>query len=66
MIFSIESSFCALSTRFEPLYTNIYLTELINGAVSPYEFRLKIYGATSVQLSSVKLVVRGDQKVLPI
>ncbi len=48
MLFIIESSFRVLSTRFEPLYMNMYHIGLSDGAVSPYALRLKIYGATFV------------------
>ncbi len=50
MLFTIESSFCALSTCFEPLYTNMYLIGPSDGAVSRYALRLKIYEATSVKM----------------
>ncbi len=52
MLFAIviDSLFYALSTHFEPLYTNIYLIGPSDGAVSWYTFRLEIYGATSVRI----------------
>ncbi len=48
MLFSIESSFHALSTCFEPLYMNMYLIGRSNDTVSRYVLRLEIYGTTSV------------------
>ncbi len=38
----------ALSTRFEPLYTNMYHKGTSDGAVSRYPLRLEIYGTISV------------------
>ncbi len=43
-----RSSFRTLSTRFEPLYTNMYLISPSDGTVSHYTCKLEIYGATSV------------------
>ncbi len=48
MIFTVESSFHALLTRYELLYTNMYLIGPSDGAVSHYALRLEIYGTTFV------------------
>ncbi len=50
MLFNIESLSHTLSTRFEPLYTNMYHIDLSDGAVSCYVPRLEIYGAIYVNL----------------
>ncbi len=52
MLFITESSFNALSTHFEPLYTHMYLVGPSNGTVLLYTPRLKIYWPTSVVLFS--------------
>ncbi len=46
--FTIKSSFCTLLPHFEPLYMNMYLIGLSDGAVSHYALRFEIYRATSV------------------
>ncbi len=48
MLFTTESSFHALLTRVELLYTNMHPVGLLDGAVSHYTFRLEIYGTTSI------------------
>ncbi len=48
MLFTIETSFNALSTHFEPLYTNLFLASPSDGAVSHYTLQLEIYGTTTV------------------
>ncbi len=53
-LFTSESSFRALSTRFEPLYTNMYLIGPSDGAVSHYALKLEIYRATSVHISRLE------------
>ncbi len=66
MLFTIKSSFHALSTCFEPLYTNMYLIGPSDGAMSPYALRLEIYAATFVY--SANMVGRHGQNLhtLPI
>ncbi len=55
-LFTTESSFHALSTRFEPLYTNMYLIGPSDGAVSRYTLIFKIDRATSVILKILCIV----------
>ncbi len=54
-LFNIEKLSCALSTRFEPLYTNMYHIDPSDGAVLRYALTLKIYGVTSVYRSQMSL-----------
>ncbi len=56
LIFTIGSSFRALSTHFEPLYTNMYLIGPSDGTVSHHMLKLEIYGTTSVIPDSTSLV----------
>ncbi len=48
MLFTVESSFHAFSTHFEPLYTNMYLIGGSDGAVLHSTLGLEIYEATYV------------------
>ncbi len=48
MLFTIKNLFHTLSPCFEPLYTNKYLTGLLDSTVSHYTLRLEIHVATFV------------------
>ncbi len=47
-LFNIEGLSHTLLTHFEPLYMNMYHIGPLDGTVSRYTLRLKIYGATSI------------------
>ncbi len=51
-LFNVEGLSCTLSTRFEPLYMNMYYIGPSDGAMSLYVLRLEIYRATSISTNS--------------
>ncbi len=55
MLFNKESLSYTLSTRFEPLYTNMYHVGPSDGAVSRYALRFKIYGTISVNEGNIHI-----------
>ncbi len=60
MLFTIENSFCTLSTHFKPLYTNMHLIGPPDGAMSCYMLSSKFMGQPLYMLCCKNVFALGN------